>query len=574
MIRRNLLKLALLGSVFLFPASFVRVSEAQLGFSTPEATTPDSVQDVLLEGRQLEKDGRWGEALSHYEEAARRYPKNNQLKQRVSLTRIQFDLDRRYADRSYVGGLRQLSEQQAMDLFAEVILKIQSHYVHSPDWNDLLRRGTQDLEIALKDQDFISVNRIQASPEKLQQVPHQIRNVLNDRRLTDRHHAQEMVRWIARYTSRQLGVPTTPIILEYMCGATNSLDTYSTYLTGDQLDDVYSQIEGNFVGLGIELKADDGSLLIADVIAKGPAEAAGIRPGDRIVAVDGISTRDITTDRAADMLKGEQGTTVEVSILSPETDPRTLSVRRDRVEVPSVEEVKIVDAATGVAYFRISSFQKTTSRDVDAALWKLHRDGMRSLVIDVRGNPGGLLTEAVEVADRFVVDGTIVATHGRSPRENYDYKAHRVGTWRVPLVVLIDSDSASASEIFAGAIRDHQRGTVVGIRSYGKGSVQGIFPLRSIKGGVRLTTAKFFSPSGQAISLRGVTPDVVIQSTAKPVDGAVLDQDQDDPVMNAGIKVARNLVAMRDRLSDPSQAASQQTRASSQPRRLPQSLGW
>ncbi len=174
-------------------------------------------------------------------------------------------------------------------------------------------------------------------------------------------------------------------------------------------------------------------------------------------------------------------------------------------------------ARSGVAYFRISSFQKTTSRDVDAALWRLHREGMRSLIVDVRGNPGGLLTEAVEVADRFVMDGTIVTTHGRSARENYDYRAHRVGTWRMPLVVLIDGDSASASEIFAGAIRDHRRGTVVGERSYGKGSVQGIFPLRVVKGGVRLTTAKFYSPSGYSISQGGVEPDVIVQSVAKPV---------------------------------------------------------
>ena len=399
-----------------------------------------------------------------------------------------------------------------------------------------------------------------------------MRNVLRDRRLTDRHQTLEMVRWIGRYSARQLGVSVTPIILEYMCGAMNSLDTYSTYLTGDQLDDVYSQIEGNFVGLGIELKADQGSLLIADVITKGPAEAAGIRPGDRIIAVDGVSTQDVSTDRAADMLKGEQGSTVNVTVVSPDTNPRLVTVRRERVDVPSVEDVKVIDAAAGVGYFRISSFQKTTSRDVDSALWKLHRDGMRSLVIDVRGNPGGLLTEAVEVADRFIFDGTIVATHGRSARENYDYKAHRVGTWRVPLVVLIDSDSASASEIFAGAIRDHRRGRVVGIRTYGKGSVQGIFPLRSIKAGVRLTTAKFYSPSGRAISQQGVEPDVIVQTVAKPADAAFVEADQDnDPVLRAGIREARNLIAVAPQAKPQS---NQQTQASSQPRRLPETLGW
>jgi carboxyl-terminal processing protease len=241
----------------------------------------------------------------------------------------------------------------------------------------------------------------------------------------------------------------------------------------------------------------------------------------------------------------------------------------------------MLDAAAGVAYFRISSFQKTTSRDVDAALWKLHREGMRSLVVDVRGNPGGLLNEAVEVADRFVMEGTIVATHGRSARENYDYKAHRVGTWRVPLVVLIDGDSASASEIFAGAIRDHRRGTVVGDRSYGKGSVQGIFPLRAIKGGLRLTTAKFYSPSGRAISQGGVEPDIRVQTVSKPVLDAngeprapatAGENEADDPVVAAGARVARELTARRQLPTD----AQQQSSAQADSRRVLQrsGIGW
>ena len=572
MIRRNFLALVFLGSLFCCSIALLGVSEAQVGFATSDATAADPVEQVLIDGMKLENDRRWGEALTHYEEAVRLYPQSHQLKKRVSLTRIQFDLDRRYSDQSYVRILQQLSEQQAIDLFSEVALKIESHYVESPNWNELLLRGTEDLEIALANADFAKVNRMQAELDRRQQAIQQVRNVLRDRRLTDRHQTLEMVRWIGRYSARQLGVSVTPIILEYMCGAMNSLDTYSTYLTGDQLDDVYSQIEGNFVGLGIELKADQGSLLIADVITKGPAEAAGIRPGDRIIAVDGVSTQDVSTDRAADMLKGEQGSTVNVTVVSPDTNPRLITVRRERVDVPSVEDVKVIDAAAGVGYFRISSFQKTTSRDVDSALWKLHRDGMRSLVIDVRGNPGGLLTEAVEVADRFIFDGTIVATHGRSARENYDYKAHRVGTWRVPLVVLIDSDSASASEIFAGAIRDHRRGRVVGIRTYGKGSVQGIFPLRSIKAGVRLTTAKFYSPSGRAISQQGVEPDVIVQTVAKPADAAFVEADQDnDPVLRAGIREARNLIAVAPQAKPQS---NQQTQASSQPRRLPETLGW
>src|SRR5204863_4039071 len=143
---------------------------------------------------------------------------------------------------------------------------------------------------------------------------------------------------------------------------------------------------------------------------------------------------------------------------------------REHVEVPSVEGARIADKDNGVGYLRLTSFQKTTTKDINDALWRLHGQGMQSLIIDLRGNPGGLLTTSVEVADKFLEQGTIVTTRGRNPGEDFDYTAHRPGTWRMPLVVLIDGDSASASEIFAGAMRDNHRATLVGERSYGKGS--------------------------------------------------------------------------------------------------------
>jgi carboxyl-terminal processing protease len=535
---------SLFGSILLC-LTLTPLVPAQQAFRAVEQVEPDDVLRLLDEGLRLESERRWGEALNHYEEAARLHPQNSQLQQRMMTARLHFDLSRRYVDSSFLVTLRQLSEQQTLDLYNEVVLKIQSHYVDDPNWNQLLRWGTSSLRIALSDPKFHEVNRTVAN-EQSEAILQYVDQVLSQRDVRDRQQAQDLVRWVGQLCERRLGIAANAVMLEYICGATSALDTYSTFLTPDQLNEVYSQIEGNFVGLGIELKGDEGTLLIANVITNGPAARAGMVAGERIVGVDGRSIRDMSTDEAADLLKGEQGSYVEVTLLTPEGQTRKLHVRRERVEVPSVEQVQIVDRDNGVGYFRISSFQKTTSRDVDAALWKLHRDGMRSLIVDVRGNPGGLLNESVEVADRFVAEGTIVATHGRSARENYDYKAHQVGTWRVPLVVLIDGDSASASEIFAGAIRDHRRGTVVGDRSYGKGSVQGIFPLRAVRGGIRLTTAKFYSPSGRAISQGGVEPDVAVRTTLKPnvMTGGQLSLEQDE-VLAAGTKIAREMVAAR-----------------------------
>ena len=266
------------------------------------------------------------------------------------------------------------------------------------------------------------------------------------------------------------------------------------------------------------------------VISGSPAEEAGVRAGDRILAVDGQSTAQLSTDQAANLLQGADGSVVALTLAAPGQPPRQLSVRRRVVEVPSVDQVSIIDPQYGVGYFKLTCFQKTTARDLDAALWKLHREGMKSLVIDVRGNPGGLLVSAVEVVDRFVDRGIIVSTRGRIAQEDFTYSAHEQGKWQMPLVVIVDQDSASAAEIFAGAIRDHRRGTIVGVRSFGKGSVQGIFPLDESNAGMRLTTAKFYSPNGNPYSDVGVEPDVPVPAqrehvVAKPINGEIPDPD-------------------------------------------------
>lgn len=506
----------------------------------PEVNSAEA-QESLQTGYDFERKQQWADALVHYEEATRRFPANEVLKQRLRIVRIRFDLSRRYADDSFVQSTRRLGVNEAIELFNEVCLKIQSHYVEPPNWRSLVVRGNRNLEIALRDRDFLDVHGRKISEDEVVRFVRYLFQRANEQSLSTRDEAASLVRTFAMVGEAQLAIPAVATVLEFVCGAASGLDDYSTFLTQEELDDVYSQIEGNFVGLGIELKANAGSLLITNVIRGGPADRAGILASDRIVEVNKLSMKDISTEKAADLLKGEQGSVVQVVVQSPEGSHRRLNVRRERVEVPSVEDVRMIDSDSGIGYLKLTSFQKTTSRDVDAALWSLHRQGMRSLIVDVRGNPGGLLTQSVEIADKFVMDGTIVSTRGRSPREDFDYKANRTGTWRVALVVLIDGDSASASEIFAGAIRDHRRGTIVGVPSYGKGSVQGIFPLRVAKTGVKLTTAKFYSPSGKPISNHGVEPDVLIRRPAASDES----RGNYDATLSAGVEVARQQLAQR-----------------------------
>jgi carboxyl-terminal processing protease len=500
-------------------------TEFRISDSTSEmaAAPGDSVTALLRQGQQLEQQRRWGEALAHYESAIRQYPNEGSLQQRFDTARLHYDLERRYADRSFCDSVIRLSAQRALDLYGQVLLKIDSHYVEMPQWKELVNRGTNNLDLALSERTFIDRNVPQRDRPAIDAFRRELRTAIDAKVINNRADARDAVAAAAELARQRLEIAPAAIVLEYLCGATNALDPYSTYLTPDQLNDVYSQIEGNFVGLGVELKAQDGRLAIVRVISGSPAEEAGIRAGDRILIVNGQSTKDLTTDQAATMLQGAEGSVVTLAVAAPGQSQRQVTVRRRRVEVASIDQVSIIDAKNGIGYFRLTCFQKTTARDLDTALWKLHNEGMKSLVVDVRGNPGGLLVSAVEVADRFVERGVIVSTRGRSPQEDFTYSAHEQAKWQMPLVVIIDQDSASAAEIFAGAIRDHHRGTIVGVQSFGKGSVQGIFPLEECNAGVRLTTAKFYSPNGKPFSHIGVEPDIKVQLTARPIDGKLPD---------------------------------------------------
>ena len=301
--------------------------------------------------------------------------------------------------------------------------------------------------------------------------------------------------------------------MEYVFGGCNALDDYSGFLTADRLSDLYSNIDGEFVGLGVEIKEEkDLGMLLVNVLPESPAEIGGLRKGDRITWIDGKDIRSSSIDEAAALMRGQTGSRVKLRIhrQAENRDWEAVLIRR-AVSVKSIPVAEIVDGDYKIGYIELAGFQKTTAAEMDAALDKLSRSGMKALVLDVRGNPGGLLTAAVAVLDRFIDEGVLVSTKGRSGDQNWTYRAHRQGTLDMPLVLLTDGDSASASEIVAGAIRDHGRGTIVGRKTYGKWSVQSIFNVGR-ETGLRLTTAKFYSPDGLNHSKVGVDPDVLVEA--------------------------------------------------------------
>ncbi|MCA9138311.1 MAG: S41 family peptidase [Planctomycetales bacterium] len=541
--RRYLVLVCNICLVFLFATT--SLAQQPLGVE-PNATQigePELSRSIAL-GASLERERKWNEAIRHYEKASRDYPDSRQIYQRLVICRLHYDVNRRYGDKSFVASAHTMSSSQALDLYSEVLANLETHYVESIDWSRVLLHGTAAFEIALAENRFVN----DALPGKdlgiLHDFQQNIHRRISDRPSGSRFDLRATVAHVAEIARQEIGLNPTATVLEYVGGAICTLDPYTRLLSGDQLDDMFSNIEGNFVGLGVELETNSDSLKILSVIPGGPAAESGLKPGERIVRVEHADTRQSNPEIAADLLRGLENTFVSISIESPQGEIRDLRIARRRVEVPCVENVHLVDPTSRIGYLRLTNFQKTTTRDVERALWDLHRQGMRALVLDVRGNPGGLLSAAVEVADRFLSNGRIVTTRGRNTRENFDYVAHRANTWDVPLAVLIDGDSASASEIFAGAISDSNRGILIGQRSYGKGSVQGIFRMQSAKFGLCLTTAKFYSPNGTAISQNGVAPDYSVDSpyiAARPDSDGHVTLDAEDVVLQEAVqKLAAN----------------------------------
>jgi carboxyl-terminal processing protease len=293
-------------------------------------------------------------------------------------------------------------------------------------------------------------------------------------------------------------------------GMLRTLDPHSSFLDPESYREMQVETSGSFGGLGIEITIRDDTLPVVAPIDGTPAYRAGIQPGDKIVKIEGLPTKDMSLVDAVKKMRGPKGTKVTITILREGTkEPQDVAVTREIIQVQSV---KVQEIEPGLGYVRIRQFQERTARDLVAGVEKIEKTGkFAGLVVDLRNNPGGLLSSAVEVSEEFLGDGKLVVyTEGRVRNQNMRFVAHaKHPVTEVPLVVLVNQGSASASEIVAGAIQDHGRGVVLGTQTFGKGSVQTIIPLPD-GSGLRLTTAKYFTPKGRSIHGKGIAPDIVI----------------------------------------------------------------
>ena len=359
------------------------------------------------------------------------------------------------------------------------------------------------------------------------------------------------------------------LIYSAIKGTLRGLDPHSSFLDPEMYREMQVETSGSFGGLGIEITLRDDVLTVVAPIEGTPAYRAGVLSGDRIVKIEGLTTKDMQLTDAVKRMRGKPGSKIVISIIREGwTEPKDFTITREQIRVQSVKNAEL---EPGIEYIRLRQFQEQTGNDIETALEKYSKGKkIQGLVLDLRNNPGGLLTSSVEVAEKFLEPGKLVVyTEGCVRNQNMRFQASAKHVYSdFPIVVLVNQGSASASEIVAGALQDWGRAVVLGTQSFGKGSVQTIIPL-SDGSGLRLTTAKYYTPNGRSIHGKGITPDIIVEapkpvpgqaaeSTPPPADeqARLVDQLKKDPQLQRALDLLKAMKIM-DKTTRPAGSPAQ-----------------
>lgn len=365
---------------------------------------------------------------------------------------------------------------------------------------------------------FYSANLLAASEGQVEQPQPEGQSTQTPTQQLPLHELRNFTEIFDRIRSSYVEPVDDKTLLQYAIdGMLTNLDPHSDYLLPEDFTELQEHTTGKFGGLGIEVGIEDGFIKVVSPIDDTPAEQAGIKAGDLIISLDGEPVREMSLTNAIDKMRGEPGTDIELSIRR-KGEKEILDFVLTRAEI-NVASVKSKDLGDGIGYLRITQFQDKSGSELVKAIEKLQKKAsedngyLNGLILDLRNNPGGVLDAAVEVSDAFLNTGLIVYTEGRITDSDFRYSATDTTIAKeTPLIVLINGGSASASEIVAGALQDHNRAVIVGTQSFGKGSVQSVLPIAGNKA-IKLTTARYFTPSGRSIQAQGIKPDVFVEQS-------------------------------------------------------------
>lgn len=453
----------------------------------------------------------------------------------------------RYADPKVVRMVQQLNQSSGESLFVEVSQYIDQRHIQPTSYQQRVQSSLEHLLTAVSLPSFQQAVGMRAEYQNVQMLQQNLNRLAMQAQAQDLNQAIAIMRQAGQILSQGANVNPAVASLEFVYGSLDTLDKFSMFIAPEKTGEASVGLQDNMVGIGVEIEAHPQGLKILKALSGGPAAQATLQRGDIITAVDGTSVAGASLNQAVDLIAGPAGSPIKLELRRGNMVGDVTLTRR-AFDVHSVAEVRM--EANNVGYIKLDQFAQASTKEMDEALWSLHQQGMKSLILDLRGNPGGLLTTAIELSDRFLPSGTIVSTKGRTVNDNSQESANYANTWKMPLVVLVDHNSASASEIFAAAIQENHRGVIVGEKSYGKGTVQTLFPMKSVSSALRLTTAKFYSPDGREMAGAGVTPDVLVTTMAS-------DREGQDSTLEAALKVSQDprLIDMAEQVARSGKSA-------------------
>jgi carboxyl-terminal processing protease len=489
--------------------------------------------ELIDKARVSEKRHDWLDACRCYDKSLRKDRDQPEVRDAYRRCLRRLYLVRRCEDRVYKEAVAKLTPSEALEVYDQVLVVVASAYVDvsKVDVNTLFQQGVQELRYDFDEDVFLREYLPGARPS----AAARFKKILDGwaaHKVKSRTEAREEVLGLIQEARRaDLDVKTLAVAfgLEFASGACNALDEYTLFLTPGYYNDVQAALQGKYVSIGVDVGASqDQGVEIIRVYPKSPAQEAGLSEHDRVVRID--HDVNLVPEAAAEKLRGEAGSMVEIEVRTPgQMMSRVIRLQRRPVYLPSVMDPQFLEVSTEmgtipVGILQINHFTDSTVQDVKEALARLQTAGVKGLLLDLRGNPGGAFMAGVQVAELFLDEGVVVFAESPLDEYNRPFKVTARNPVQVPMVVLVDRDTASAAEVVAGALKEHRQGNtlIVGQTTFGKGSVQGVIPLDKppldkTPGGIRITVAKLFSPGKHLpYTGRGVTPDIVVEQNGDP----------------------------------------------------------
>ena len=504
-----------------------------------------SLENLLAKAENSLATGHWSQAANYYEQALELVSgvKRDEITQQLRWCRVQQAVKDRYLDGSLAAYAGKVAPKEAADLLAETMDLVHYTYYQKIDPAAQLTSSLVYLEAAVQNQTFRG--HFSMEDESVSGLLREISRLRTQLGSAEKKTEPEMMEALESLVEPSVkaglggGWPAVELAYAYA----NELDKYSYMLSPNQFETLCDQLNGYYIGIGVELVFEGHFPTVFDVIPNGPAAQNGVRPGDVLLKAGSVSLEDKSIGEVGKLLTGARDTEVEIAFRRGD-DERTITVKRKLVSSSSVRYARRIGAEDQIGYVRIASFDHNTALDLKRAVDELQVVGAKSLLIDLRCNGGGVMTAAIDAVRLFVKQGTIVTVHRTN--EITRYEADGVSAiFNLPLAVLVDKNTASAAEIFAAALQDRGRGILIGQKTLGKGVVQTLYPMDHGPTGLCITTATYVPPSDKSFNLEGIEPDILVvnphETNAKVVSLAVLLQE-DDLTMQAGIRYLKNPV--------------------------------